>query len=326
MSDSPLISVVTPVYNGADYLAECVESVLAQTYENWVYAIVDNASTDATPELAEAFAARDSRIRHLRFDEFVDATASHNRAFEAIVPQSEFCKILEADDWIYPTCLSLMVEAAAASDTVGVVSAYQLWGRRVHLDDLPYSVRFASGREILRGMLLGSVGTGGPTATMFRSAHVRERRPFYQDGLRHEDTEALLWMLSRHDFAFVHQVLTFARRQSESRIIWSSKMNTLGPENILFLLRYGRAALDEAEYRARLRALLKRYVWWHVRQLPRVSRLRDAEFFDLHDWERSLILAEAKGDAEVRAAMDLVGAMLLRGRLTKSEPRELTAG
>jgi glycosyltransferase involved in cell wall biosynthesis len=316
----PLVSIVTPVYNGAEYLAECVESVLAQTYENWRYTIVDNASTDATPKIAGEFARRDPRIRHLRFDEFVDATGNHNRAFEAVDPDSEFCKVVEADDWLYPECLTLMVEAASVSSTVGIVSSYQLWGQRVHLDDLPYTTTFAKGREVLRGILLEVVGSGGPTAHMLRSAFVRERQPFYERGLRHEDTEAMLWMLSRYDFAFVHQVLSFARTQPEARSTWSQTMNSSMPEKILFHLRYGRAALNDGEYRAHLRASLKRYIWWHLRQAPRLSRLRDPAFFELHDTERNLILAEANGDRDVKAAMAVIGALLFRRRLRALVP------
>lgn len=318
MSDSPLVSVVTPVHNGAAYLAECLESIVVQTYENWDCTIVDNASSDATPEIAQRFAAGDSRIRHLRFDEFVGATANHNRAFDAISPESEFCKVVQGDDWLYRDCLSRMVDAAGVSDTVGVVSAYQLWDRNVHLNGLPYSTTFSLGRDILRSTLLGEFNvTGGPTATMLRSAFVRERQPFYEEGLRHEDNEAMLWMHSRSDLAFVHQILTFARRQSGSRTTWSDRMRSRRPEEIVFVLRYGRLVLDDAEYRACLRSRLKNYVWWHIKQLARSSRMREPEFFAFHGAKRRQILAEAKGDPEVRAAMTVVAGLLLRGSLAR---------
>jgi glycosyltransferase involved in cell wall biosynthesis len=315
MNEEPLVSIVTPVYNGEEFLTECIESVLAQTYTNWDYSIVDNASTDATADISSRYAALDSRIRHLRFDEFVDATASYNRAFDAISPESEFCKVLGADDWLYPECLERMVEAASVSNTVGIVSAYQLWDhQRIHLHGLPYGSTFAKGSEILRGTLTGAFDvTGGPSATMIRSAFLRERRPFYQSGFRHEDTEAAFWLLSRHDFAFVHQVLTFRREQAGARITWSYNMNSNGPEVVVFLLRYGRLVLTEREYRTRLRQLLRAYVWWHIRQLPRPSRLRDRTFFDFHSSKRRQILDESQGDPEVAFAMNIVGAILLRG-------------
>src|SRR5262249_54941250 len=122
-----LVSVVTPVYNGATYLEECIESVLRQTYSNWEYTLVDNASTDATPEIVERYARRDSRVRHLRCEEFVEAIENHNRAFRSIAAESEWCKIVQADDWLRPQCLELMVEVGESSETIGIVSAYRLW-------------------------------------------------------------------------------------------------------------------------------------------------------------------------------------------------------
>ena len=58
-SSEPLVSVVTPVHNTADYLADCIRSVLAQSYQAWEYVIVNNASTDRSLEIAESFAAAD---------------------------------------------------------------------------------------------------------------------------------------------------------------------------------------------------------------------------------------------------------------------------
>ena len=64
----PLVSVVTPVYNGETTLCECIESVLAQTYPNWNYVIVDNCSTDRTHDIAQEYAVKDARIRVHRND------------------------------------------------------------------------------------------------------------------------------------------------------------------------------------------------------------------------------------------------------------------
>ena len=61
-SEQPLVSVLTPVYNGEAYVRECIESVIAQTYTNWEYIIVNNCSRDRTLELASEY-TRDPRIR-----------------------------------------------------------------------------------------------------------------------------------------------------------------------------------------------------------------------------------------------------------------------
>ena len=62
----PLVSVVTPFFNTAPYLAECIESVLAQSYSHFEYILLDNCSTDGSSEIAAAYASRDSRIRLIR--------------------------------------------------------------------------------------------------------------------------------------------------------------------------------------------------------------------------------------------------------------------
>jgi glycosyltransferase involved in cell wall biosynthesis len=49
----PLVSILTPVHNNADHLAECIESVLAQTYRNWNHVIVNNGSTDGSLDIAQ---------------------------------------------------------------------------------------------------------------------------------------------------------------------------------------------------------------------------------------------------------------------------------
>ena len=99
---SPLVSVVTPVYNGEAYLAECIESVLTQTYSNFEYIIVDNCSTDGTSKIVNEYGKKDSRIKAYRNDVLLDIIANHNHAFRLISPKSKYCKVVSGDDWIFP--------------------------------------------------------------------------------------------------------------------------------------------------------------------------------------------------------------------------------
>ncbi len=313
MKAQPLVSVVTPVHNDAELIEECIESVLGQTYSNWSYTIVDNASTDATPEIAARYAARESRIRHLRFDELVGSNQSHNRAFRAIDAESAYCKLVEADDWLFPGCLQAMVDVAEASESVGIVSAYRLVETKVDLGGLSYRSTVFPGVETLRRSLLGEISViGGPSATLIRSRHVRASDPFYDERYFHSDTEAAYRILAGNDFGFVHQVLTFARRQPGRQIDSSFRMNTFAPEYLCFLLRYGALALDPDQYRDKLRGQLRAYVRWHTRQAVRPSRLKDADFFRLHGQFADEILRLGAEEARVAAAMRYIKLLLSR--------------
>src|SRR5260370_37263796 len=104
-ADQPLVSVITPVYNGEEFLAECIESVLAQTYQNWDYTIVNNRSTDRTLQIAKSYAAKDSRIRVHNNRDFLTIIQNHNHAIRQISPDSKYCKVVLADHCLFPACL-----------------------------------------------------------------------------------------------------------------------------------------------------------------------------------------------------------------------------
>src|SRR4026209_1200674 len=166
----PLVSVVTPVYNEEKHLAECIESVLAQTYSNWEYVIVNNCSTDHSLQIAQRYAAQDARIRVCDNREFLRIIPNHNHALRQISSESKYCKVVLGDDWIFPECLTKMVELAEAHPSVGIVGAYRLSGATVSCDGLPYPSTVVSGRDICRWTLLGRLYVfGAPTSILIRS-------------------------------------------------------------------------------------------------------------------------------------------------------------
>ena len=276
----PLVSVLTPVYNGERYLPECIESVLAQTYQNWEYCIVNNCSTDQTLEIAQTYAERDKRIRIHNNTEFVGCDQNGNIAFRQISLNSRYCKVVHADDWLFPECIMKMVELAEANPTVAIVGAYGLCGAAVGWDGLPYSSTVISGREICRWTLLGRPYVfGTPTSILLRADLVRASESFYNESNTHCDTEVCFKILRHWDFGFVHQVLTYTRMQEGSQTTFSEQYNTYTPGNIDMLLKFGPALLSQDELSARLNARLASYYQYLA---DSVVAIREKEFWKYH--------------------------------------------
>jgi glycosyltransferase involved in cell wall biosynthesis len=275
-TDQPLVSILTPVYNGEAYLRECIESVLRQTYQNWEYIIVNNRSQDATLAIAEEYARRDPRIRVHTNNEFVSAIANHNIAFQQMSPASRFCKLVHADDWLFPECIEKMVEVATANPSVGLVSAYALWGTEIKLDGLPYQSKVVSGREIFRTAFLkgGPYVTGTPTSTMIRSDIVRRANPFYNEQNIHTDTEACYAVLAQSDLGFVHQVLTFTRLHEQSATSKNAPLDTTLPGHLETVLKYGPVFLTQTEFARKKREYLHAYYSGLARRMIRAPEYR----------------------------------------------------
>jgi glycosyltransferase involved in cell wall biosynthesis len=287
-STEPLVSVVTPVYNGEKYLRECIESVLNQTYRNWEYIIVNNRSTDRTLEFAQNYATKDSRIRIRNNPEFVGVMRNHNIAFAEISPDSKYCKVVQADDWLFPNCLSEMVKLAEANPTVGIVGSYCLDNERVKCDGLPYPSTLVPGRDICRLTLLGQVYLfWSPTALLVRADLIRTSGKFYGEPHVHGDEEATYEALRHSDFGFVHQVLTYVRRHEESVTSLSARrFNAMLLAKLDLLLKYGPVYLNDGEYRRRLREEMKDYYRFLARNLFRLAERKDFWKFHLNGLEK----------------------------------------
>ncbi len=121
----PRVSIVLPVRNGARYLAESVESVLAQTLRDWELIAVDDGSTDATPEILAQYESRDARIRIVRNDPALRLPGALNRGFGEAV--GDLLTWTSDDNCYRPAALECMTEALSRRAAVDVVYAdYEL--------------------------------------------------------------------------------------------------------------------------------------------------------------------------------------------------------
>ena len=256
----PLVSIVTPVYNGEEFLAECIESVLRQEYENWEYIVADNGSTDRTRGIAEAYAGRNGRISVHAFEEHVDVIGSHNRALRLISPRSKYCKVVSADDVLFPECISRMVEVAENHPSIGIVGSYTIAGARLKLDGLPYGSSFIRGRNICRWHLLDRPFVfGAPTSVLYRADLVRSAGDFYPQGGEHPDTSACYRYLRDADFGFVHQVLSLERIHPAQISTRAMGINSYISSILQDLLEFGPVYLTRQELDHRRREVLRDY-------------------------------------------------------------------
>jgi len=247
--DEPLVSVLTPVYNGEEFLRQCIESVLKQNYENWEYIIVNNCSTDRSLEIAQKYAGKEPRIKIHNNKTHIGHLENGNLAFQKISSDSMYCKMVHADDWLFPDCISEMVKVAEQHPSVGIVSSYRLDEKLVNLDGLPYPSMCTPGEEIAKKYLaIGTSYFGSPSSLLIRTGLILKRDKVYEESLLATDTAACLDFLKESDFGFVHQVLTFTRRHD------MSISNTEAKESYAFLharlyalLTYGPHFLSESE-------------------------------------------------------------------------------
>jgi len=314
MPAGPVVSVVTPVYNGERYLDECIQSVLTQTFPHWDYVIVDNASTDNTAAIAERYAREDRRIRVVRSSEFLPIYGNHNRALAYIDPQSRYCKLIHADDWLYPECLERMVDVAEHHPNVGVVTAYRLSDKDVQNDNLfAYSQTTIHGKEVIKLSLQNRVWkdyvVGSPTSVLLRTQVVRSINPFYDESFWHADSEAAYQSLLVSDLGFVPQVLTFTRLHPGALTMFSYRVWSFIAEEGRLLMRFGPEVLDAADYQMALRRWLRDYGIWILKQSLKPWRHGQAEFHDFHKRQIEHMIAETN-DHRTRLILRLYRHML----------------
>src|SRR4051794_33850743 len=127
------ISVVIPAYNRESSIAVTLDSLLAQTYENWSALIVDDGSVDGTAEVADGYAGKDPRFRVVR-QENRGVSAARNMGISQA--RGTWLFFLDADDWIVPTAFATLIATAKrGSDQADVA-----YGGYIRVDE--------SGREI----------------------------------------------------------------------------------------------------------------------------------------------------------------------------------
>lgn len=216
MASRPLVSIVTPTFNHADYIGSCIESVLAQTYPNWELLVVNDGSTDGTGETADRYAGRDARIRVFHQENVGVFRLDETYNFALSQAKGDLVGILEGDDLWLPRKLEVQIDALA-----GRPDAALCWTRAMivgneqenirttdpDIDHLPKSwLHNDPVGAALNGLYLSNFI---PAASILVRAGVLRRIGGFQqrDGLPLVDYPTLLALATEGMFVFVDDIL-----------------------------------------------------------------------------------------------------------------------
>jgi len=223
----PLVSICVPAYNAERWLGEAIESALAQTFADFELVVCDDASTDATVEVARSYS--DPRLRVESSPVRLGKSRNQNRVIG--LSRGGYVKFLHADDKLAPTCLEEMLAVALEDARVGLVFA----AREVEVDgdvDPGWREQYArphdgftrldrinEGRDLFAQLVRGGLEEnwiGEPSAVMVSRRALAASGGFSERIHQIEDLDLWLRILLRHRVGFIDRPLCVYRRHSQS--------------------------------------------------------------------------------------------------------------
>lgn len=223
---TPAVSILIPTYNYARYLPEAIESVLAQDFTDFELLIADDASSDNTVDVCEAYAANDSRIRFVRHEKNLGMVENWNWCLR----QARGCyiKYMLADDkFLRPYALSRLVESIEKRPGISLVTSARalmdadskitgVWNPLGLLDR-----RYRGSKLSVQCLERSANRIGEPTAVIFRKADAV--RGFDVTFRQLVDLEMWLHLLQAGDLFYLAESLCCFRQHAEQQTVVNRK-------------------------------------------------------------------------------------------------------
>ena len=208
---SPRVSVIIPVYNTEKYVGEAIESILAQTFTDFELIIVDDGSSDGSPEIIREYEGHDARIRVIRFARNAGEWKARSAGLAAA--RGEFIAWQDSDDISLPERLEKQARFLQANPDTGAVGVYA----RVVTEDLQptYDREPPAGHaEIILNHYVGVFTAAFVHASMMLRRNLLLEAGDYDESLRYgADCDLLTRLLGRTRFANIAEPLYVYRRR-----------------------------------------------------------------------------------------------------------------
>jgi glycosyltransferase involved in cell wall biosynthesis len=275
----PLVAIVTPVYNGAAFLAETMECVQKLDYPNLIHIVRDNASTDATPEIITRYQDRRVPVISARNSKTVPMAPNWNAAVAMVPKEAVFFRILCADDTLIPHAISHMMEVASRDPRIGIVGS--LWrAEGLCGEELPKNRQVFDSTEVLRSFLRREHRVLNGPHSLIRCTQLDARQAYYDETIAGFDSDANIRACLNNKYGFVHEELCFCRiHEASETATYAIRTHVHLAEWLVLLDRYGPSVLGFREYLDCRRAYRRHY----LRRLLLVRwRDKDKSLFGRH--------------------------------------------
>jgi glycosyltransferase involved in cell wall biosynthesis len=288
-SQLPLVAIATPVYNGERYLDDTMSCVQALDYPRLVHVILDNASTDATPDIISRYLNRRVPVIAARNAATIPMVANFNAVVRLVPKEAKYFRLLCADDFMTTDAISRKVEIAERYPDVDIVGCLER-SDKLREENLPKDRELFEGSAIVRAYLRGENSVLSGTHFLIRRTHLDKTRSFYDEKLEaFTDADANLRVCMNGHLGFIHEGLATWRQHEGNTFKTVSQSNQHLAEWLSVVDRYGPQLLNKREFRTCRKAILRHY----LRRLL-IMRWRNG---DRVGFRQHLNLLRANGDA-----------------------------
>lgn len=213
---TPLVAIVTPVYNGAKYLEATMRCVQRQTYPNLVHVILDNASTDDTPHIIARHAGGRVPLQVSRNSEVLRQPQNWNAAMRLVPEQAKYVQWLCADDLIRSDAVARLVAKAETDPRITIVGSLDVVEDHVRAPLLPPGVDVVEGREWVLGVCENAIGHFPWQAFFIRWSPDFGRGDYFDVDAPSFDNHATLKRMAAGRVGFVLEPLVYTRHHADT--------------------------------------------------------------------------------------------------------------
>ena len=220
MTEKPLVSVIINCYNGAEYLREAIDSVIAQTYQNWELIFWDNQSTDSTAEIVKSYS--DSRLHYFYAPEHTSLGKARNLAVEKA--NGEYINFIDADDVWAPEKLAQQIAIVEPGKVETVITGYEIIADE-NAKKLPLYAAFlySQNKQKKSRLTYNDFLINAPvvvfSSVLFNKSIYREVGGIDPTLEQNEDFDIILKVSTKTDIGFISDRSTFYRIHSNNNSV-----------------------------------------------------------------------------------------------------------